>query len=613
MTRSVSSRVRRALITWALQHRLRAKVGFDALAWAFGVALATVIRYELALREVDWGSLLLVVLLAMPLQVAIGVASGLYRGHWRAGSFDEVGALAVTGALTTAVLTGLNVVLGMPRLVPLSGTIGGGLAALAIMAAGRIAWRAAIDAARRPSFDRARPLLVFGAGEGGAEILTSLLRNPASAFVPVALLDDDPGKRNLIIAGVPVRGTRADMSRVADTTGADTLLIAIPSAGSALIRELAKLAHEADLEVKVLPRLAEVLTGRVDAADIRDLTEADLLGRHEIDTDLAAIAGYLTGRRVLVTGAGGSIGAELCRQITRYAPSELVMLDRDESALHAVQLSITGRALLDDPGVVLCDIRDRGRVEAVFAARRPQVVFHAAALKHLPLLEQYPAEAVITNVLGTLDLLEVAAAHGVERFVNISTDKAADPTSVLGYTKRLAEQLTAHVATQADGTFLSVRFGNVLGSRGSVLTAFRSQVAAGGPVTVTDPEVTRYFMTVEEAVQLVIQAGAIGADGQALVLDMGEPVRIADVARRLVAQARRRVDIVYTGLRPGEKRHEVLLGAGEVDERPVHPLIAHVPVPDLPPEAVRTLPVTGPAEALTRELAALCLGARERG
>ena len=235
------------------------------------------------------------------------------------------------------------------------------------------------------------------------------------------------------------------------------------------------------------------------------------------------------------------------------------MVERDESALHAVQLSIEGRAMLDSRNLVVADIRDRSRMHQVFAEHQPEVVFHAAALKHLPLLEMHPSEALKTNVWGTVALLEAAVDVGVERFVNISTDKAADPCSVLGYTKRLAERLTAAAADRGDGVFLSVRFGNVLGSRGSVLTAFAKQIEAGGPVTVTDPEVTRYFMTVEEAVQLVIQAGAVGRDGEALVLDMGEPVRIDDVAKRLIAEADRPIDVVYTGLRDGEKLHEVLI------------------------------------------------------
>ena len=257
------------------------------------------------------------------------------------------------------------------------------------------------------------------------------------------------------------------------------------------------------------------------------------------------------------------------------------MLDRDESALHGVQLSIDGRALLDTPEVVVADIRDRERIYEVFEDERPDVVFHAAALKHLPLLEQYPGEGIKTNVLGTLNVLDAAVSVGVDRFVNISTDKAADPENVLGYTKRVAERLTAHKSCESSGVYVSVRFGNVLGSRGSVLETFRSQIAAGGPLTVTHPDVTRYFMTVEEAVQLVTQAGALGRPGEVLVLDMGEPVRIDDVARRLAAEANHPIEIVYTGLRPGEKLHERLFGHQEDDERPEHPMIAHVGVPAL--------------------------------
>jgi FlaA1/EpsC-like NDP-sugar epimerase len=264
-----------------------------------------------------------------------------------------------------------------------------------------------------------------------------------------------------------------------------------------------------------------------------------------------------------------------------------VLLDRDESALHAVQLSIEGRALLDSRHLVVCDIRDTDRVTQIFEEHRPEVVFHAAALKHLPLLQMHPEEALKTNVWGTQVLVDASLATGVQRFVNISTDKAADPCSVLGYSKRLAERLTAAAADHGDGVFLSVRFGNVLGSRGSVVTAFEKQIEAGGPITVTDPDVTRYFMTVEEAVQLVIQAGAVGRDGEALVLDMGEPVRIDDVAKRLIAESNRSIEIVYTGLRDGEKLHEVLFGTGEVGSSPSHPRISHV---EVPPLAVDRLP-----------------------
>ncbi|GAA1820899.1 hypothetical protein GCM10009682_46350 [Luedemannella flava] len=330
----------------------------------------------------------------------------------------------------------------------------------------------------------------------------------------------------------------------------------------------------------------------------------ELLGRHQVDTGLDAMAGYLGGKRILVTGAGGSIGSELCRQIGRHHPAELMMLDRDETGLHAVQFSLYGRALLDSPELILADLRDTDEITRIVRRRRPDVIFHAAALKHLTLLERHPAEAVKTNVWGTLTVLE--AARDVERFVNLSTDKAAQPTSVLGYSKRITERLTAHAAATYNGTFLSVRFGNVLGSRGSALTAFRAQVAAGGPITVTHPDVTRYFMTVQEAVQLVIHAGVIGGDGEALVLEMGQPVRIADVARLLARHADAPIEIVFTGLRPGEKMHEELFGPGECDVRPRHPLISHVSVPPLDPTEVATIDLTGPADEIALRLARLC-------
>ena len=507
--------------------------------------------------------------------------------------------------ITTVFLLGFSPMFD-PRLVPLSVPFIGGVTALVEMAGLRYCWRLAMERRRRPSGVDCHRLLVFGAGDGGGQVIPALLRDPEGAYLPVALLDDDPTKRKLRIMGVPVLGDRSRLVEIAAETEADTLLIAVPSAGADLVTELSELGRVAGLDVKVLPHIRDLFGGTVDIADIRDVTTADLLGRHEIHTDLDAIARYLSGKRVLVTGAGGSIGSELCRQIYRFAPAQLVMLDRDESALHAVQLRLEGRALLDSPDLVLVDIRDRRALGEALLRHRPEVVFHAAALKHLTMLERHPAEAVKTNVWGTLDLLEMAEASGVSRFVNISTDKAADPCSVLGYTKRITERLTSHFSSTTGAAYLSVRFGNVLGSRGSVLTTFQHQVERGGPVTVTDPDVTRFFMTVEEAVQLVIQAGAIGRPGEALVLDMGKPVSIAEVARLIAARSDRPVSIEFTGLRQGEKLHEVLLGAGEVDIRPSHPLISQVEVPPLDPERSRTIDVNCAQEELVGTLRHLC-------
>jgi FlaA1/EpsC-like NDP-sugar epimerase len=313
------------------------------------------------------------------------------------------------------------------------------------------------------------------------------------------------------------------------------------------------------------------------------VTEADLLGRHPAEIDTAAVAHYITGKRVLVTGAGGSIGSELCRQLARYEPAKLFMLDRDESGLHATQLSIEGRAMLDDDGLLLADIRDPARIDEVFARARPEVVFHAAALKHLPLLEMHPTEGWKTNVGGTLNVLRAAERHGATRFVNISTDKAANPSSVLGWTKRITERLTAHASAQGAMECVSVRFGNVLGSNGSVLRSFESQAAKGLPITVTHPDITRFFMTIAEATRLVVYAGAIGEPGEVLILDMGEPVRILEVAELYAAQHDPPLEIVFTGLRPNEKLHEDLIASDEFGECRVHKLITHVSVPALAP------------------------------
>jgi len=579
---------------------------FDVTASGTALVAAVYLRYELDPPPGVVEGMVPLVFTAGSAQLLAGFLFGLYAGRWKFGGFEEVAALVEATLLATGVVALLNH-FAFDRAVPLSASLTYGLFALLMMAAVRWMWRLVLERRLRPAGGGARRVIVVGAGEGGDQVIGAMMRNPDSPYLPVAVLDDDPAKRRLRLRGVPVLGTTRDLERVAENHDVGTVIIAIPSADATVLRPIAEQAAEAGLEALTLPPIGALFGAAVGVGDIRPLTDVDLLGRRAIDTDIDSIAGYLTGRRVLVTGAGGSIGSELCRQISRFEPASLVMLDRDESALHAVQLSIEGRAMLDSRNLVVGDIRDRPRLREVFAEHHPEVIFHAAALKHLPLLEMHPCEAFKTNCVATQNLLELAAETGTERFVNISTDKAADPISVLGYTKRVAERLTAAMAPTTAGTFLSVRFGNVLGSRGSVLTTFRAQIEAGGPVTVTDPEVTRYFMTVEESVQLVIQAGAVGCDGEALVLDMGEPVRIDDVARQLVDQAHRSVEIVYTGLRTGEKRHEVLFGTGEVDHRPTHPLVSHVAVPGLDAERLAAVDLGAPRHQLLADLRTLCL------
>jgi len=553
----------------------------DILAWVLAVTIALVMRSYLQaapdISKIVKDSLIRVLPMVSVVQAVTGYIVGIYRRRWRYGSFDEVKGLILSALITTIILWVIRFFDTSVDAFPRSAIIAGGILGLFFTAASRYSWRLIREQLRRPSAQNSTKLLIYGAGEGGIQIVNTMLRNPSSQYLPVAFLDDNPKTHRLRISGVPVLGGRNEIAKVAQRTGASTLLIAIPSADSTVVNEIVEIARDSKLNVKILPVVQSLDDRQVDAADIRDLTDEDLLGRRRVKIDLDEISQYLVNRRVLVTGAGGSIGSELCRQLVRFNPSEIIMLDRDESALHEVQLSIYGRALLDTPQTVLADLRDERAINEIFDSRKPQVVFHAAALKHLPLLERYPHEAYQTNVLGTATVLNAAQRTGVEVFVNISTDKAANPISVLGFSKKIAERLTADTSSRTNqGKYLSVRFGNVLGSRGSVLMSFRDQIAKGGPVTVTHRGVTRYFMTISEAVQLVVQAGAIGRTGEVLVLDMGKPVNIHDVAEQLVKNSGKPIKIEVVGLRVGEKVHEELFAEGETDERPRHPLISHV-------------------------------------
>ncbi len=560
----------------------------DVACWWVAVFLAAWLRREFdASLTFDAGTALFAAGISC-LHVILGALIGPYAvGHLR-GSFDEVVDIARTTVATTALGFSINLVEGdgdvLPRSVPLTS----GVLALTFMFALRFAMRTVRS--RRAVTQRERRAVVFGAGEGGRQLLRTMVSTPEAGLAPVALLDDDPRKARLRIEGIRVRGTREDLPRVAGHARADTVIVAIPSADAALIRDLRERADAADLDVLVLPPISEMLGTAPTTRDLRDIDLRDLLGRRPVHLDTEAIAGQITDKVVLVTGAGGSIGSELCRQIAGFQPRRLYLLDRDESGLHATQLSLTGSALLDSDDLLLADIRDADNLEAVFQRVRPDLVFHAAALKHLPLLETFPLEAWKTNVLGTLNVLTAAHHVGVETFVNISTDKAADPTCVLGYSKRIAERITAAFAHGTSGRYVSVRFGNVLGSRGSVLHAFTAQIHRGGPVTITHPDVRRYFMLIPEACQLVLEAATIGNDGEVLVLDMGEQVRIAEVAQTLIRMSGRTdVEIAYTGLRTGEKLAEDLFAGRERRRPTAHPLVTSLDVPVLDGDGLREL------------------------
>ena len=567
----------------AQQRRRMAAALVDAAAWIIGVFLAVALRFEFQMEPLGWLATLLLGLIAGGIQVAVGYGTALYRGRHPYGSFDEVRVLGIIVIAETFVLLlvtfAIGNAVGVPRATPL-------LAApivLLVMFGVRYLARLYLENHRRPDAG-AEPTLIVGAGFIADKLLSMMNTDPTSPIRAVGILDDDPAKKNLRLRGVPVIGRTSDIVAAAHQTGATTIAIAIGQADSTLLRKLSDRADKAGLRVVVTPPMNKMMSGESSPSDIRDISIEDLIGRHPVDTNVELIAGYVTGKRVLVTGAGGSIGSELCRQLSKYGPSELMMLDRDETGLQMAQLGTAGHGLLDTNDVILTDIRDAETLTAIFADRRPEVVFHAAALKHLPMLEQYPDEAWKTNVLGTLNVINAARGVGVTTFINISTDKAANPTSVLGHSKRVAEKLTAWAGEETGMRYLSVRFGNVIGSRGSMLPTFQSLIREGKPLTVTHPEATRYFMTIPEACQLVVQAGGIGRAGEVLILDMGEPVSILEVAQRMIAMSGKNIEIVFTGLRAGEKLHEELVGSRENLERPFHPKVSHTRVDVITPE-----------------------------
>ena len=561
---------------------------FDAAIWFLAIYGATWLRYDFSVVNALVAGTLMFALVAVAVHFLVGALIGPYAVNHQRGSFEESSDISRTVAVTTAALS-VWALMAHPIVVPRSVPFVAGALALVGMFAVRFLIRSLGNRRAEPLVHERR-VIVFGAGDAGRRLLRSMVRDDESGFFPVALLDDDKAKGRLRIDGVRVRGTRADIESVAKRFDATALAIALPLADTRLIRELSDLASDAGLDVLTLPPLRDIIDGQPTPYDLRDLNLEDLLGRRPISLDTTLIAEQIAGRSVLVTGAGGSIGSELCRQIARFGPAKLYLLDRDESGLQATQISLTGQGLLEGDRVILADIRDLATMRTVFAATLPDLVFHAAALKHLPLLESYPLEAFKSNVLGTANVLTAAAEVGVGTFVNISTDKAAEPTCVLGHSKRVAERLTADFAGTEQGRYVSVRFGNVLGSRGSVVHAFTAQIERGGPITVTHPDVERFFMLIPEACQLVLEAGSIGANGEVMVLDMGEQVKIMDVANTLIRMSGRKdIEIIYTGLRPGEKLGEDLFSMDEDRRATSNPLVTRVDVPRINVDEVQSL------------------------
>jgi FlaA1/EpsC-like NDP-sugar epimerase len=544
--------------------------------------LAFAARYEgpwdPVVRQMMWTFLLT----SVPIKLVLLVSLGLYRRLWRYASVSDVEML-VSAAAACAVVDALLGVVALPafgltesRLSYAVVLLNACLCALAI-ALPRLALRVLAPRFRRGRHRGDRRAIIVGAGVAGGMIVKELAENPQLGIHPVAVLDDDPSKHRLRLNNVPVLGPLSALESVAATLAATDVVIAMPSAPGRIIRDVVRLASGAGLATRTVPGLYEILSGEKRVNALRQIEIQDLLRRDPIKTDIAQVASLVTGRVVMVTGAGGSIGSELCRQLARLDPDRIVAAGRGENSIFELlqELSRSFPRLRIDP--VIADVRDHARMARVIGAHRPFSVFHAAAHKHVPLMEANVTEAVLNNVLGTQNVVSLCAEHDVEHFVLISTDKAVRPTSVMGATKRIAEHVVHQYALERKSGYVSVRFGNVLGSRGSVVPTFMRQISEGGPVTITHPDMTRYFMTIPEAVQLVLQAAALGDVGDVYVLDMGEPVRVFDLATDLIRlsglEPEVDIDVRFTGTRPGEKLFEELFFKGDDVTPTIHPKI----------------------------------------
>ncbi len=509
---------------------------------------------------------------------------GLYRRLWVYASTNELRLIVVAVSAASVLTSGVMLLLmgaglvqpGMPRTA-----LGiDWLISLVLIGGSRFALRILAEQMSTPREAKSRRALIIGAGDAGALVARELQKSSQLNILPMGFLDDDPAKQHKEIYGVPVIGEIASLPDVLDSHQVDEVIIAIPSAPGRVVRLVNDICRLKGIPSRTMPGLYELIGGKVSVNRLREVDITDLLRREPIKIDDRLIGASFSGKRVLVTGAGGSIGREICRQVARWGPAELVLLGHGENSIFEALLELNESF----PGLslqpIIADVRDAGRIQEIFRRHRPEVVFHAAAHKHVPLMEMNVEEAVTNNVLGTQNVVNAAIAHGVERLVLISTDKAIRPVSVMGATKRLAEMIVLDAAHRSGRAFSVVRFGNVLGSRGSVVPLFKQQIARGGPVTVTHPDMRRYFMTIPEAVHLVLQAAAMGQGGEVFLLNMGQPVRILDLAEDLIRlsglEPGRDIEIVFTGIRPGEKLSEDLWEEGMHFQPTAHPEVFRV-------------------------------------
>jgi FlaA1/EpsC-like NDP-sugar epimerase len=535
--------------------------------------------------------LAVVTILFLLIKQSVLWSSGFYRCYWRYASVEEVIyiAMLMTAAIVIQSLC-FDVIHAIPNFVldtlPQSLPLIDGLLSFIFICGLRFSVKVMERTNQQHKVSNLKErVLIVGAGSAGVALLQQMQTNPQLGFYPVAFVDDDPQKLHARIRGIPVVGDRHQIPDVVKSLGIHKAIIAMPTVGGQVIREIVDICKATGIQTSTLPGMHEILNGRVRVDSIRDVRIEDLLRREPIQIDTQRVAKFLAGKRVLITGAGGSIGSELCRQIYKCHPAEMMLMGHGENSVFSIQQELEQliQVLREDskeerytPGlhIFIGDIRHRDRLKHAFERFQPDIIFHAAAHKHVPLMELNSPEAITNNVLGTKNLLELALQHNVRHFVMISTDKAVNPTNVMGASKRVAEMLVLQAAVQSGYYYVAVRFGNVLGSRGSVVPTFQKQIAAGGPVTVTHPEIRRYFMTIPEAVQLVLQAAVIGRSGEVLMLNMGQPVKIVDLAKELIHlsgyEVNKDIEIVFTGLRPGEKLFEELFIEGEEYEPTEH-------------------------------------------
>jgi len=550
------------------------KYSIDLSLWTLAAPLAFLLRLSNAGVVEYWYVILIYTLATLLIGALVLIFSKPYLRIWQRVSMIDLQHLARMVALG-----GLLMVFGtfllppdlnVPRSIPVISTA----LALIGMVAVRVVARSYMTSSRkRQDGVIKKRTLIVGAGEAGTMLAREMLHNTAAGFVPVGFLDDDPIKSGRLLLGLQIYGPLSALALVAQRLGVEEVVIAMPSVQGAVLRQLTSLARMAQLHYRILPSLGEILQGQDALLQLRDVNVEDLLRREPVRLDLESIARYVKDRTVLVTGAGGSIGSEIVRQVARFQPHQIVLLGRGENSIFSIQQDLRMNWPELPTVAIIADVRGRERLRQVFAQYQPEVVYHAAAHKHVPLMEMQPGEAVLNNVLGTRNIAELCLDFQVQRFVNISTDKAVNPSSVMGSTKRMAEMVVSAAAQRAgpDQAFMSVRFGNVLGSRGSVVPTFLAQIRVGGPITVTDPEMVRFFMTIPEAARLVLQAGGLASNNNVYVLNMGQPVKIVDLARDVIQlSGAKDIEIVFSGIRPGEKLYEELMTAGEHISRTTH-------------------------------------------